>query len=284
MIPDIPLPNLPDFTVYSSKHTDSIRPSASNQIGGDKTWEYVLVPKSPGRYAIPALSFSYFNADQEKYETVSTSLIALHVLPGKDNAAYSALSGNSKQNLIRRGTDINYLKPLQGELISSHNPWHFPLWVYVLCAIVLAGNIGMFFYQKQLAGNLAGVRNRKAKSTAMRRLKAAEKEGVQDSRRYYDHAEAALSGYLADRFNLAEIELTGDNLERTLANFQVPEKMVKETRACLEECDFGRFVSASTSVDKMHALSAQIRKNIDAMEIVTTLSNSQPSNKMRTEA
>jgi hypothetical protein len=287
MIPDITLPNLPDFTTYSSKRADSIRPSASNQIGGDKTWEYVLVPKSPGRYTIPALSFAYFNAEQGKYETISTSPLALHVLPGKDNPAFSALSGSSKQNLIRRGTDINYLKPLPGELRSGQHPWYLSLWVYILCAMILAGNIGMFFYQKKhsmLAKNPIGVRNRKAKSTALNRLKVAEKEGTRDSRHFYDHAAAALSGYLADRCNLAEIELTGDNLERMLASFRIPEDAVKETRACLEECDFGRFVSSSASSDAMRALGARIRKNIDALEMATPLSNSQPSNNMRTEA
>jgi hypothetical protein len=287
MIPDLALPSLPDFTTYSSKRADSIRPSASNQIGGDKTWEFVLVPKSPGRYTIPALSFSYFNADQGKYETISTSPLTLHVLPGKDNPAFSALSGSSKQNLVRRGTDINYLKPFPGELSRDHHLGYFPLWVYILCAMILAGNIGMFFYQKKhslLAENLAGTRNRKARSTALNRLKVAEKEGARDSRNFYDHAAAALSGYLADRFNLAEIELTGDNLDRMLASFKVPEDAVKETRACLEECDFGRFVSTSASTDTMHILSARIRKNIDALEMVTPLSNSQPSSKMRTEA
>lgn len=287
MIPDLALPSLPDFTTYSSKRADSIRPSTSNQIGGDKTWEYVLVPKSPGRYTIPALSFSYFNADQGKYETISTSPLALHVLPGKENPEFSALSGGSKQNLVRRGTDINYLKPLPKEPSSDHHPWHFPLWVYILCAMILAGNIGMFFYQKKhslLAENPAGVRNRKARSTALNRLKVAEKEGARDSRHFYDHAAAALSGYLADRFNLAEIELTGDNLERMLGCFNIPEDIVKETRACLEECDFGRFVSSSASSDAMRALGARIRKNIDAMEIAKPLSNSHPLNNMRTEA
>jgi hypothetical protein len=286
MLPDISFPDLPDFTTYSSKRTDSVRPSDSYQIGGNKIWEYVLVPKSPGRYTIPSLSFSYFNADQGKYETVATSPIALQVMPGKDNAAFSTLSGSSKQNLVRRGTDINYLKPLQDDLSKNPNPWYFPRWIYFLCILILAGNIGMFFQQKRnslSAENAISVRSRKAKRNALRLLKAAEKEGAKDSRCFYDHAATALSGYLADRFNLTGIEITGDTLERILTNVQVPDETIKETRACLEECDFGRFVSASASVDRIQALSARILKNIDALDIVATISNSQSSNKMRTE-
>jgi hypothetical protein len=287
MIPDIPLPNLPDFTTYSSKHTDSVRPGEAYQIGGEKNWEYVLVPKSPGRYTIPALSFSYFNAAQGKYETVSTSPLALHVLPGKENQAFSTLSGGSKQNLVRRGTDINYLKPLQGKLTQNTHPWYLPLWIYLLCAIILAGNIGMFFRQKQhslLAENPINLRNRKAKRNALNRLKTAEKEGAKDSRLFYDHAATALAGYLADRFNLMEIELTGDNLERMLAIYKVPEETVKETRTCLEACDFGRFVSAAASAEQMQTLSDRIRINIDALEMAEVIVNSQSLNKMRTEA
>jgi len=78
-----------------------------------------------------------------------------------------------------------------------------------------------------------------------------------------------MSGYLADRFNLQEIELTSDNLERTLSRRSVPHDNIEETKACLAECDFGRFVSAADSADKTAALSTRIRTNIDSLEKVT---------------
>jgi hypothetical protein len=266
IIPDISLPPIPDFTVYSSKRADAIHPSQEDQIGGDTTWEYVIVPKAPGRQTIPSLSFSYFNPLQNKYETITTPARTLNVMRGADSA--SAFSGldSIKQDLVRRGNDISFIKPSTGSLQNRERPLYQNLWFYFLAAIPLAFNAGVFFYQRQrhlLAGSGA---LRQAKRKALKQLRIAEKEGRSDSRRYYDRAAAALSGYLVDRFHMTEIELTGDHLVRMLSLCSVPPEIVEETRACLQECDFGRFVSASDSKVKMQTLSARIQKNIDALE------------------
>jgi hypothetical protein len=42
--------------------------------------------------------------------------------------------------------------------------------------------------------------------------------------------------------------------------------MLKEIIECLQECDFGRFVSASGGKEKMGELAARIRKIVSALE------------------
>jgi hypothetical protein len=274
MIPDISVPSFPDFTVYSSKRSDTSQVYAQNRMGGEKTWEYVIVPKAPGRQTIPSISFSYFDPEQGKYETVSTPVMNLNVVRGADNAGFaSGLSGGEKQNLIRRGIDINFIKLSPGNLESRRDfPFYRSLWFYLIAAVPLAFNAGAFFYQKQRSrrSEKAGLfRSQRAKSIAFKRLKAAEKAGRTDARHFYDQAAAALSGYLIDRFNLAEIELTGDTLERMLSERGVSREITEESRACLQECDFGRFVSATESAEKMSELNRRIRNNIGALEKAT---------------
>ena len=265
MIPDISVPSLPDFTVYSSKRADTIRPSAESQISGDKTWEYVIIPKAPGRQVIPSLSFSFFNAEQNKYETVTTAPISLDVVRGADSAGASGLSGGEKQDLVRRGTDINFIKLSADDL--ERTPFRHPYWLFLIAAIPLAFNAGILVYQRQRSKLSAGaIRMRKAKRNAFEGLENAEKQCTSDARRFYDQAAAALSGYLSDKFNFTEIELTGDNLERALSQNSIPHETVEEVKACLRECDFGRFVSASASTDRMLELAARIRKSIEALE------------------
>ena len=265
MIPDISIPSLPDFTVYSSKRADTIRPSAENQISGDKTWEYVIIPKAPGRQVIPSLSFSFFNAEQNKYETVTTAPISLDVARGADSSGASGLSGGEKQDLVRRGTDINFIKLSADDLEST--PFRHPSWLFLIAAIPLAFNAGILVYQRQHSKVSADtVRMRKAKRNAFKRLENAEKQCTSDARRFYDQAAAALSGYLSDKFNFTEIELTGDNLERALSQKSIPSEIVEEVKTCLQECDFGRFVSASASTDRIRELAARIRKSIEALE------------------
>ncbi len=270
MIPDISLPALPDFTIYSSKRADSYRTFAGDQLGGDKTWEYVIVPKAPGRQTIPPLSFSFFDAARDKYETVTTPALSLNVVRSSDNAvSLSGLSGADKQDVVRRGADINFIKMSAGELEKEEKPFYQTLWFYLIAIIPLAFNAGAFLYHKKrsmLSGNQQLARSLKAKRRALEQMKTAEKEGTSEARRFYDRAASALSGYLADKFNLTEIQLTADGLDRALSNYGVPKEAVEETRACLQECDFGRFVSASKSTDTMAALSTRIRKNIDELE------------------
>jgi hypothetical protein len=277
IIPDISIPAFPDFTIYSSKREDTNRTFAKNQIGGDKTWEYVIVPKAPGRQTIPSITFSFFNPDQEKYETAATPALSLSVVrSGDSTASISELSGSDKQNLTRQGTDVNFIKLSPGSLERSGAPLNRNFWFYMLVAFPLAFNAGAFLYQRRrsrLADNLDLIRNRRARRNSLARLRAAEKAGKSDPRRFYDRAASALSGYLADRFNLTEIELTSDTLERTLADRSIPHEIVQEVKACLQECDFGRFVSASDSAEKMSALSARVRRSIEELEKTTGASN-----------
>jgi hypothetical protein len=273
MIPDISLPSFPDFTIYSSKRVDNLRSFEGSQIGGDKIWEHIIVPKAPGQQVIPSLSFSYFNTERNKYETINTPPLSLTVLKGSDSTTGSSnLSGSNKQILTRRGTDINFIKLSAGTLKQKDLPLYRKFWFLLIAVVPLAFNAGIICYQRhqsKSAGNATLVRSYRARRNALARLSTAQKEGKQDPRRFYDIAAAALSGYLADKFDLSEIELTGDSLERTLSGKLVPPEILEETKHCLQECDFGRFVSASASAGKMEELRSRIQKNIDAVEKTT---------------
>ncbi len=271
MVQDISLPPLTDFTVYSSKRTDNIKPFDENIIGGDKTWEYVIVPKAPGQQVIPALSITYFDPQSEKYETATAPALNLKVNPGAGSGGAPAniLSGLNKQNLTRQGSDINFIKLSDRDLETAREPIYASAWFYILAILPVAFNLGAFLYQREKsiqASDIVFTRRRRARRVALTRIRDAEKAGKTDPRRFYDEASSALGGYLSGRFNLPEIEVTGDHLERTLAGKSVEPGLIGEILDCMRECDFGRFVSASSSPDKMSGLAARIRKTIDRLE------------------
>ncbi|MBN2244181.1 MAG: protein BatD [Acidobacteria bacterium] len=272
-VPDIQFPELPDFTIYSSRQEGKTDVSDGDRIGGEKTWEYVIVPKAPGRQTIPPIAFSFFDPGQNKYETVSTPLMELKVTGGNTDAFGSpGLFDVGKQELTRLGTDIHFIKLAAGTFEKREAPLYGKPWFYLLFALPVALNASVVIYRKRqarLTGNAAAVRSRKARQKALKKLKAAQREARSDARRFYDLAAAALSGYLADRFNLQEIELTSDRLERALSSKEAPAENIEEIKNCLQECDFGRFVSAAASPDRTAALSARIRKIIDALEKMT---------------
>lgn len=270
MIPDIPLPPMPDFTVYSSKRVDNVRPDAAGRIGGEKSWEYVLIPKVPGTHTIPRLSFSFFDPEAAGYRSVTTEPLTLRVARGSDTGgALAGFSGGGKQNLTRQARDINFIKLAGGRLRAGARPAYQAPWFYALAALPVLFNIGILLHRRshaRLAANPALVRSRKARALALARLKRALRAGRAEPRRFYDEAARALSGYLEDKFQLPEIALTGDVLERTLAGKGIAPEVVRETTACLQDCDFGRFVSASPAPEKMARLAQRIRNAIEGLE------------------
>jgi hypothetical protein len=270
MVPDLTLPQLPDFTIYSSKQAANTRLLEGRWIGGEKAWEYVLVPKAPGEQTIPPLSFRYFDPERERYETLTTLPLALKVARAADGGgAITGLSGIGKQSLTRQGTDINFIKLSAGSISPQRPPAYGSLWYYALLAVPVAMNIGLLIYQRERrrqSSDIVLARSRKARRSALARLNGSVKAGRTDPRRFYDEAAAALSGYLGDKFNLPEIALASDNLDRTLSEKGVRTETIKETLACLQECDFGRFVSASAAPDKMRDLVRRTRSIIDTLE------------------
>jgi len=270
MIPDIDLPAMPDFTIYSSKNTDNVQPLGGDRIGGDKTWDYVIVPKAPGDHVIPSLSFSFYDPDGEAYETLSTPPLSLKVVRGASGGStITDLAGVSKQNLTRQGSDINFIKLATDDLNPGGSPLYRSFWFFFAAAVPLAFNVAAALYRRERsrqAGQVHLVRSRKARRNALRRLKKAEKEPARAPMRFYDEAAAALSGYLEDKLGLPDIALTGDTLERTLAEKSVAPRTIEELAGCLQECDFGRFVSASESPDKAQELAGRIRRIINTLE------------------
>ena len=270
VISDLQLPPLPDFTIYSSKHEENIRALEETIIGGDKTWEYVIVPRSPGEQMIEPIEFAYFDPNKEAYETLLTSILKLSVEPGETTSGpISTLSGIGKRNVTRQGTDIHFIKLAPVALSLTSDPPYKLGWFYLVAAVPLLFNLGAFMYQRARSrdeGNQVLARRRKARRAALARLKAAERTGKEQARQFYDGASLALTGYLSDRFSLTEIEVTGDTLERTLLGKSVAAETVREVSECIQECDFGRFVSASDSSARAGALAQKIRKVIDKLE------------------
>ncbi len=270
MVSDITLPRLQDFTIYSSKQAVNVRVFEGKWIGGEKTWEYVLVPKAPGEQLIPPITMVHFNPDKSVYETLRTAPLSIKVVRGSDaGGVLSGLSGVGKQPLTRQGTDINFIKLSEPSLLASRRPIYRSPWYYLLFALPIAANIALALYKRERRRQLSDIglaKSRRARRTALAHLRKAAKAGREDPRRFYDDAAKSLSGYLADRYNLPEIALASDQLERTLTAGGVRPDLIGEALASLQECDFGRFVSASDSPEKTRELTRRIRKLIDALE------------------
>ncbi|SVD59939.1 uncharacterized protein METZ01_LOCUS412793, partial [marine metagenome] len=78
-----------------------------DKIGGEKQFEWVLIPRFAGDIYIPKVEFIYFNPRTEKWMPQYTSKYHLNVAPN-EKASVSTL-GLSKEEVALMGEDIRFL-------------------------------------------------------------------------------------------------------------------------------------------------------------------------------
>ena len=104
-IPEVKLP--PGFEKYDPKISEQI--NRTGKIGGKKTIEYLIVPRTPGDKQIPGIAFSFFNPDKKSYVTLSSNPYTIKVAQG-ERVFEPDISGLNKEDIKLLSEDIRYIK------------------------------------------------------------------------------------------------------------------------------------------------------------------------------
>lgn len=96
-----------DFELYEDKsNTQFMRTGESERL-----FEYMVIPKTKGRYEIPPIELSMFNPDSKTYQTQHTQPITIEVLEGNTGTVYVPKTGKDGGDAVaQNGTDIRYWK------------------------------------------------------------------------------------------------------------------------------------------------------------------------------
>ena len=169
-MPEINLPA--GFDKYDPKISEQI--NRTGRINGSKTFEYLIVPRNPGKKEIPPIQFSYYNPEKRSYVTLSTPAYALDVQPGTGG---ESASGYSKEEIKLLGQDIRYIKTSNGDIARQGDSAFlgFGFWTAALLPLILLS--GLIVWKRRadkLAGNLQLLRYQRAQKIARVRFKNAE--------------------------------------------------------------------------------------------------------------
>jgi hypothetical protein len=255
--PEITFPN--DFEVYDPKVENNTRTTAAG-VSGTKTIEYMAIPRYAGDFEIPAVQFSYFDTKTETYKTLSSETFRLHVEKGEGGEGSAPVVSNfgNRENVRYLGQDIRYLK-VKNINFQSNDDLFFGSFMYYMCYLVPALLFIVFFiiYRKQVKenANIALVRTKKANKMAVRRLKNAGKLLKENKKEeFYEEVLRALWGYLSDKLNIPQSNLTKDNVEAELTKYGVNESLISEFIDILNSCEFARYApsQASDAMDKLY--------------------------------
>ena len=240
----------------------------SGKMISRKTWEWLMVPVTPGEITVPPVRFGWFDPKAGVYREQNETDLVLTVLKGDGESTGTRPGGR----LVQQGTDIQYIKLVEGELELGSRRLHQNGWFQFLALapflILPAGIAGGRWYARR-SGDLRKVRSRKARSLARKRLAVAGKHlDGEDRFEFHEEVARALLDYVGDRFDRSSSGLTYDDVERLLASRSVPADLVRRFRECVESCDFARYVPAASRSERRAETLREARDLLSRMEKV----------------
>lgn len=240
----------PDLDVFEPKITDNIKNNV-NGTTGQKTFEYVLIPRHYGEFKIPALSYSYFNPSTGKYETLTSPEYTFYARKGNEQGgAVTVYGGVSKEDVRYIGKDIRFIKPEAGKYIDPGKIFvtrksFISLYGFALILFLII----LFLRREHVRRNadISSVRNRKAAKIAGKRLEEASrclKTHMFD--KFHEEILKALWGYLSDKLRIPVSGLTRVTATEALRAKGIDEKLITDLTEILDKCEFARFAPAAT--------------------------------------
>jgi len=246
--PEMKLP--PDLEVYDPKITDNLK-NGLNGTTGQKTFEYLLIPRHYGDFSIPPVTYSFFNIDSRKFERVSSPGLHFYARKGTEqNDGITVYGGVAKEDVRYLGKDIRFIISKPGMLRKSGNVFSSKRSFYSSYAFALILFLTVLFIRREHIrrnSDLASVRNRKAAKVAGKRLKEAEKcLKEKQSDKFYEEILKAIWGYLSDKLNIPVSELTRNSAVSSLAGKGINEQEIANLTSIIDSCEFARFAPSSS--------------------------------------
>ncbi len=246
--PSLKLP--PDVESFDPKIIDNLTNNI-NGTSGQKTFEYLLIPRHYGDFIIPPVTYSFFNTSTGKYEQLTTQEFTFHARKGTDQASgVTVYGGVSKEDVKYVGRDIRFIKTDPGQLSKSTNIILSGRSFYSGYAIALIAFFILLFIRREHIrrnADITAVKNRKAAKIAVKRLHEASaclKRKEMD--RFYEEVLKGLWGYLSDKLDIPVSDLTRNNVTDVLKEKGMPDDTVKNLTDILDTCEYARYAPAAS--------------------------------------
>jgi hypothetical protein len=242
-----------DLEAYDPKISDDLN-NGQNGTTGQKSFDYLLIPRHYGDFTIPPITYSYFNSAARQYVRLTTPELRFYARRGKDqNIGVTVYGGVSKEDVKYLGKDIRFIKSDPGTLKKTGNFLSSKRSFYSAYAFALILFFGVLFVRREHIrrnSDLTSVRNRKAAKVAGKRLKEAGvflKAGPSD--KFYEEILKAIWGYLSDKLNIPVSELTKTNAVNSLKSNGIPHEELNNLTSIIDTCEFARFAPSSSEAE-----------------------------------
>ncbi len=263
-----------NFEVYDPTVKNELQ-ITTNGLTGTRKIEYIAIPRYEGSYVIPPVEFSYFDLKSRSYKTLKSPQYTVQVAKGDLVSATSNSYVNQQE--VKVEDDIRFLKTGKPSFHSGNDYFVGSLayWLWYIVPLVLF--IAFYVVNRQQAkqnANIAFVRNKRANKTAIKRLKVAEsylKQHKQEE--FYSEVLRALWGYFSDKLSIPLADLSKDNIEKELTDYDIDKKLIDTFMRILNTCEFARYAPVKSDM-AMDNLYNETLEAIGEMENQLKLKNS----------
>ena len=180
-----------------------------DKIGGEKKFEWVLIPRFAGEIYIPKIELNYFDPNQGKWVTKSTPRHKLKVAPN-EKAALSSI-GLSKEEVALVGEDIRFIDESQPKWRDRNRALvtGTALTLLLLSGMVFAFPHAQSFTRQRMEKSSGGWQARRALNSAIGILDSADNSPEE----IYTHIYRAVIIYINQKNGTKKIEYsTGEIL------------------------------------------------------------------------
>lgn len=262
-IPDLALSE--SFKVYDSG-SNTKTTKQDYKLRGQKEYTRVIVPRFGGEYELPAISFSYFDPENEEYVTHASKAFPLVVEGPRNNPDIA------QSEVERTEEDLRFLKE------PAHVSWQrssarVPGWVFITAnaaPLLLLGGVFFARVRRERTGrDPVRARARRADASARRALTGAEKiRKTATDKDFAGTLSQAVFHYMRDKMNLPVSGMTKRVLLAELEERRLDPGTLESLAAWIDRCDRARFASEKLSEEHRRLLLDE------AEELIVTIGRS----------
>ncbi len=228
-------------------------------ISHRKTFEYLLVPKYPGKYNLTA-RFSYYNPDSARMINLTQRLPRISVLKGSNKAPVIEQDRLPELQAIYTKTKLSEVS----DRIVHGTWWHYLM--YLLSALAM---IGIYVYsvvlQKSGKRDPEYIKKNKAYSIAQERLVQAKQYLSQnDSKSFHQEIIVAFKKYLSDKKNIDALHLKREDILSQMDQMKISDSTKDDIVVIFDKCDMALY--APINAQGMQEVYDLTEKVISALE------------------
>ena len=226
-----------DFDSYDPEVTDKTK-LTSNGVEGNMIYDFIAVPRNQGEYTIPPVELVYYDTGTNSYKTAQSQSFKLTVIPGEGNATVSDFTD-------MRDKDIHPIKKGKADIHKAGRFFYesTPYWICMAVPLLIFMALLVLFRRRAIErADIIKMKAKNANKVATKRLRTANRMMLRgENNLFYDEVLKALWGYVGDKLNMPQAELTRDNVSDKLAAAGVGQDTVEKFVGALDECEYERY-------------------------------------------